>query len=58
LALATLTAKHFFVTYYQQYQCSFSASWRSGKTQHHPVFKIYVDWSVTAQLKRSTYKHR
>jgi len=40
LALDTSKTKRFFVSYYQQYQRSFCASWRSGKTKHHPVFKV------------------
>jgi len=51
LALDTLTTKRFFVSYYQQYQHSFCVSWRSGKTQHHPVFKVLCWLAFDSTIK-------
>lgn len=51
MALDTLITKRFFVSYYQQYQCSLCVSWRSGKTQHHPLFKVLCWFAFDSTIK-------
>jgi len=58
LALDTSTTKRFFVSYYQQYQCSF---WPAGEVEKDSTIqylRFYADWPLTAQLKRRTCKYR